>query len=128
MINRLSMQPRARILDGTARRWTAHFAPYLEGENRYSIRVHQFATPVFGRYELEAEIYCNGRALPEKHRLDLRRMAIAAYSDAYGFERANDTSDGIIYRKTLPASVRSFSPDSATVQIMKQQLKSYRGV
>lgn len=125
---KLTMEPRARVMDGSTRRWTAGFALYTEGAKRYAVWVDQHTIPDrLGRYELICTVYCNGRALPEKHRADIRQTALAMYEETYGFSRTLVMGYGLQWYKTPPAPARAFAPSVAAEIAMRAELAAYRG-
>ena len=87
------LSERTRVQDGSSRRWTASVRNYAEAGTWFIIHVNQHA--VEGsvlRYDIETEIYMKSprmkqsRRLPDNQRMYLRRAAIDAYADRYGYE------------------------------------------
>lgn len=128
---KLVMEPRARVMDGSTRRWTAGFALHTEGAKRYAIWIDQHTIPErLGRYELVCRVYCNGRELPENHRQDIRQTALGMYEETYGFARVLVLGYGLQWYKPLKASRpagAAFVPSASMALAMGAELDSYRG-
>lgn len=132
MFNAKTMESRARIMDGSSRVYTASFPLHTEGGKRYAIHVNQYREGRLGRYHIECDIYCNGRALPEGHRQDIRRAAIAEYCQFYGY-RANPIEPGKLqnyshdFRHRLPVVQGPYRPSEPIRAAMLADLAMYRG-